>query len=100
MPKQGPKGWGRHESEEVMLVRGNWLGKGPAVGGMGMVFRVWGIEELEVAGQQTWHCARQGDATDAWVRRLDLPWGFQTMSVSYTGKHGKNASQSPLARIC
>lgn len=73
---------------------GELLDKGPEVGGMGMVFREWGIEELETAGKQTWesgHCARQGDATDAWMRRMDLSQGFHTLSISYTGKHGKTA---------
>lgn len=48
-----------------------------------------------MAGGQTWesgHCARQGDATDARMRRLDLSQEFQTLSISYTGKHRKKAS--------
>lgn len=64
---------------EVMPGRRNCLCKGPEVGGMGMVFREWGVEELEVAGEKAWQRAQwagQGDAIDAQVRSLGLTQGF------------------------
>lgn len=58
-----------------MLGRGTSLSKGPEVGPVQMVYREWGGEELDVAGEQTWqrgYWAGQGGATDAQLRRPDL----------------------------